>query len=50
MMSLTIVSGALVVTLAAVAAVLLSSVPYGRASSSAQPYRCRRQYRLSPWV
>jgi hypothetical protein len=49
MMSLTIVSGALVVTLAAAAAVLLRSVQYGRVFS-AQPYRyLARVMGAEPW-
>jgi hypothetical protein len=48
MMSLTILSGTLVLTLAAAAAVLLRMVQYRRAFSSAQPYRCSRKHRLQP--
>jgi len=48
MMSLAILSGTLVITLAAAAAVL-RRVHYGRASSSVRPYRCSREHRLQPY-
>ena len=46
MMSLAILSGTLVITLAAAVAVLRTV--HGRASSSAQPYRGSREHRPQP--
>jgi hypothetical protein len=47
MISLVILSGTLVITLAAAAAVL-RMVHSGRAPSRAQPYRGSREHRLQP--